>query len=738
MSANPPEPTPSSKWAEASGFNRLLGLGRPAAAPSDEAPRPEPLARLLYAAAEVIGREGGAAPQTEPSTERIDTPAAAADYAARFNLRISTATRRTDALTPLDFPVIVLSRDGLGWLLTGQAGDAFQAQGAAGPYEIKRAALASLQSGSVMLLSVAGADVGADPEDSTHENDEGVRDPLNAVFAHILGRQRKLLLQMLLAAAFSNLMLVALPIYTGLVYDRVIPHSAFDTLWAVSIGIIIALAADLVMRAVRIKLQDAISAQASSAIQGSIVRQLVGVRMSDAPRSPAAVTMRLREVDNLANLVPNFLAGVLIDMPFLLFVFALIWVNGGPVVLAPVFGVLCLGVVHEISGRFSLPEQMRASRLAQAQTNQMIESMEALETVKTSRAERRVIGRFERLFDEYAMASHVGKLWNGWASYANMSIGQLMIVLVMVIGVYEVSTGGMTLGGLSSCSLLVGRVISPIGQLIITLQRMHQSRGMMKALSEGAPRRPETTGDTSGALGVPRQAAIQIQNVGFSYGADGAPQLIDVSLQIRPGERVAIIGRSGSGKSTLLKLLVRLLEPTSGSIKIDDVDARQYAPSDIRAAIGLMSQTIGLFDDTLINNLTFGVGVVTTGEVERVCRLTGVADFAARHAKGYAMPIGAHGDHLSGGERQAVLLARVLLSNPKVLLLDEPTASMDTMLEAKLVRDMRGMIGDRTFIVATHRAPILELVDRIIWIDSGKVVADGPKADVIRRMSGAA
>ena len=738
MSANPPEQMPPSQWAEASGFSRLLGLGRLGGSAPNPTPAPESLARLLFTAAEVIGREGGAAPMSEPSTERIDTPAAAADYAARFNLRISTESRRLDSLNALDFPVIVLTREGAGWLLTGRAGDVFQAQGSSGSYEIARSALSGKESGSVMLISVAGADAGADPEESAHENAEGVRDPLKAVFAHIFARQRTLLLQMLLAAAFSNLMLVALPIYSGLVYDRVIPHSAFDTLWAVSIGIFIALAADLVMRAVRIKLQDAIAAQASSAIQGSIVRQLVGVRMSDAPRSPAAVTMRLREVDNLANLVPNFLAGVLIDMPFLLFVFALIWVNGGAVVLAPVLGVLCLGVVHEVSGRFAMPEQMRASRLAQAQTNQMIESMEALETVKTSRAERRVIGRFERLFDEYAMASHAGKLWNGWASYANMSIGQLMIVLVMMIGVYEVSVGGMTLGGLSSCSLLVGRVISPIGQLVITLQRMHQSRGMMKALSEGAPRRPETGGDTSGALGVPQQAAIQIQNVGFSYGEDGTPQLVDVSLNIRPGERVAIIGRSGSGKSTLLKLLVRLIEPTSGTIKIDDVDARQYAPSDIRAAIGLMSQAIGLFDDTLINNLTFGVGVVTSGEVERLCKLTGVADFAARHAKGYAMPIGARGDRLSGGEKQAVLLTRVLLSNPKVLLLDEPTASMDTMLEAKLVRDMRALIGERTFIVATHRAPILELVDRIIWIDSGKVVADGPKADVIRRMSGAA
>jgi ATP-binding cassette, subfamily C, bacterial LapB len=348
------------------------------------------------------------------------------------------------------------------------------------------------------------------------------------------------------------------------------------------------------------------------------------------------------------------------------------------------------------------------------------------------------LNRFERIFDEFAYSSHVVRLWQGVAAYANATVGQMMVVMVLFVGAYEISAGNMTVGGLSTCSLLVGRIIGPIGQLISVIHRMIQSRAMLKSLADESKYRSEVAGDDSGALRAPMRCSLRLNNVSFSYSNQGAPQIDSLSATIQPGERVGIVGRSGSGKSTLLRLIARLAEPDKGSILLDDFDVRQYAPSELRQALGYMGQTTGLVDDTLMKNLTFGLDKLDPEQFSLMMQLTGVADFAAVHPRGFGMPVGPRGERLSGGERQSVALARLLLANPGALLLDEPTSSMDTMLEARLVKNLKGFIGDRTLIVATHRAPVLQLVDRIIWLDSGRLVADGTKADVLKRMSGVA
>jgi ATP-binding cassette subfamily C protein LapB len=229
---------------------------------------------------------------------------------------------------------------------------------------------------------------------------------------------------------------------------------------------------------------------------------------------------------------------------------------------------------------------------------------------------------------------------------------------------------------------------------------------------------------------------VEIRSLVKRYGQQAV--LHGVDLEVAAGEVVAIIGRSGSGKSTLLKTFTRLLDPTTGAVLVDDFEARQYDPSDLRRAIMYMSQTPSLVDDTLLANMLPSGGPVDPARLEAVVRLTGVMDFVARHPKGYAMPLGPRGERLSGGERQSVALARLLLADPKVLVLDEPTASMDPILEARLVKQLPAEIGTRTLILATHRASMLELVDRVIWMDGGKIAADGPRAEVMARLSRAA
>ena len=460
--------------------------------------------------------------------------------------------------------------------------------------------------------------------------------------------------------------------------------------------------------------------------------------MVEAPRSAGAIALRLRNLDGMTQLVPQLVTGVVVDVPFLLLVFALLWLNGGPVVLAPILGIAVLVGVHHWTNLGSEAEQVRSTALMQLQSDRLTEAVEVLEMIKSTRTELRILNRFERIFDEFAFSSHVVRLWHGVAAYATATVGQMMIAMVLIIGAYEISSGNMTVGGLSTCSLLVGRIIAPIGLLISVIHRMIQCRAMLNSLADESKYESEVAGDDSGALRAPMRCSLRLNNVSFCYSGQGVPQIDSLSMTIQPGERVGIVGRSGSGKSTLLRLIARFAEPDKGSILLDDFDVRQYAPSDLRQALGYMGQTAGLVDDTLMKNLTFGLDKFDQEQFHLMTRLTGVADFAAGHPSGFGMPVGPRGERLSGGERQSVTLARLLLANPRALLLDEPTSSMDTMLEARLVKNLKEVIGDRTLIVATHRAPVLQLVDRIIWLDSGRLVADGPKAEVFKRMSGVA
>jgi ATP-binding cassette, subfamily C, bacterial LapB len=724
-------------WFDAA-HARIAGLAAERGGAATTLPPPEPPARLLAHLARRWTDAGVPGLPPIEAAEACTTPEALGVFAAGHHLEIAFENQRVRRLAKADLPAVMLTGAASGRLLLAREGRDFHAFGDGRPYRIALDVLEAEEAGRLIRIRPKSRLGRLDPAPEEEPPARKAEDPVRAVLHHLLHGQRRLLARLMVAAAFSNMMLLALPVYSGLVFDRVIPHAALDTLWAISLGVAIALVADVAVRWARLTLQDALAARASATLQAALVRRLVECRLVEAPRTAGALALRLREIDSLTQLIPAFVTGMAVDLPFLLLVFVLLYINGGPVLLAPVAGILALLAVHHIATLGAQAEQTRATRLSHAQTNHLIETVEGLEALKASRAERRVLGRFEALYDEFAHASHVSRLWQGFAAYANVTIGQLMVVLVMIIGVYEVTHGAMSIGELSTCALLVGRVMSPVGQLISVLHRIRQARDTLRALAEGAPGASETGGDASGLVTVPPAGAIRFAQVRFAYPGQSMNQIEALTATIRPGERVAIIGRSGSGKSTLLRLAARLLDPTAGAVLVDERDARHYAPAGLRSTIGYMGQNPGLTDETLLANLTAGTEGVAPARIEAVCRLTGVQDFAALHPEGFAMRIGPRGERLSGGERQSVALARLLLADPKVLLLDEPTAAMDTMLESRLVGDLRAELGTRTLILATHRAPLLALVDRLIWLDRGRLVADGPKEEVMRRLSGLA
>ena len=452
---------------------------------------------------------------------------------------------------------------------------------------------------------------------------------------------------------------------------------------------------------------------------------------------PGCSPNALRDIDGLCQCLPALVVAIAIDLPWFVATCVLIYAVAGAVAWTPVIGVGLLLVVHAWS-HLTRGRALVAARLGAIQTNQASEALGALEAIKVTTADRTLLRRWETLADKASFASHRGRLSSGVSVQASVVISQTMIVVALIIGVYEIGSHAITIGGLSAATLLVGRMMGPASQLMSLVHRAAELRHASAAVTRILDAPQEGAGDSTRAPGQAIEGHLRLRNVGFTYPDETMAALSGLTLDIRPGERIGIVGRIGCGKSTLLRLLIRLHDASEGAIALDGHDIRQYSEREIRRAIGFMRQDAVLFDDTLQANICYGLDAVDQRAFDKAVAISGVTDFAARHPAGFGMRVGPRGERLSGGERQAVALARTLIADPKVLLFDEPTAAMDNALEARIVRELAAAIGPRTLIVATHRAPLLALVDRLIWIDEGRLIADGPKAEVLARIQTAA
>lgn len=666
--------------------------------------------------------------------DTVPGPEALADMAARRGLHVDVRYASAASLARADFPCLLLMRDGSTRVLLGRQGSAIEVRVADGISVVQLNELTSGEAGVVLLPRPAVNH--RPPEASDLGQGEEPADQKAGVLRLILGmmwrEHRGRLMLMAVANLIGNFMLLALPLYSMAIYDRVVPHLAMETLWALSLGVMIALLADLMVRAVKARVLDSVCYSVSTAVQARFFNRLVHMELASAPRSAAAASQGLRDIESICHAVPNVFTALVIDLPFLIVTVALLASFGGYVALVPVFAAILLVVIYAVSHAVGEREALRRAGLSRLQTNLLQESIDGLETVKATAAENTLLRRWEKLSDAAAYSGHVSRSWSGLATIASLSLGQVVIVGGMVAAVMEISNGMLTIGALSATSLLVGRVLAPITQVVSTL---HHTKTLLKTLDgiDSVLQAPaEQAGDPTRMQSV--HGLIEFRGVSFTYPGTQEGGLKDVTFAIRPGERVAIIGRIGCGKSTLLRLMLRLHSPTSGAVLLDGRDIRQFDPRHVRRKIGLMNQQHTLFDDTLHANLVFGLGRVTREAFERAAAVSAVRDLAARQPDGYAMHVGPRGERLSGGERQIVALARTLMGHPEILVLDEPTAAMDNALEARIVRDLKLDLGQRTLIVSTHRGVVLDLVDRIIWLDDGRIVADGPKEEVLNRL----
>ncbi len=538
----------------------------------------------------------------------------------------------------------------------------------------------------------------------------------------------------IMASMLINLFAIASPLFVMNVYDRVVPNQALETLWVLAIGVGVVYGFDFILRSLRGRFIDVAGSRADIALSARIYERVLGLRLDARPASAGAFANNLREFDGIREFFASLTLTAFVDVPFALLFLLVVWWIGGPLVLVPLAAIPIL----LLYGLFVQPKLRRAAELGMRAASQknatLVEALVEAETVRALGVAGRLQGQLE---NSVAQSAHWGTEARAWAlSATNLAtfLQQLVSVGVVVLGVYLIADGLLSMGALIAAVILSGRAVGPLAQIAALLTRYYQASTALNTLNDVMQmpvERPE------GKVFVTRpviQGSIEFDHVTFRYPGQELAALNDASFRIDPGERVAIIGRVGSGKTTINRLIAGLFQAEEGAVRIDGVDMRQLDPGDLRHNIGYVSQDSQLMFGTIRDNLTLGIAHADDEQIVRAAQLTGVAGFVDRHPLGFDMPVGEHGSMLSGGQRQAVGLARALVQDPPVLLLDEPTGSMDNSSEEHIKRELADVIDGKTLVLITHRASLLELVDRVIVVDAGSVVADGPKAQVLEAL----
>ncbi|MDH0893900.1 MULTISPECIES: type I secretion system permease/ATPase [unclassified Pseudomonas] len=576
----------------------------------------------------------------------------------------------------------------------------------------------------------------AQPRHAFDQDRESLIPRTRAWFRDTLARSRWLYIDAVAASVLINLIGLFAPLFVMNVYDRVVPNQAEATLWVLAVGISGAFLFDLLLKTMRGLCLDLAGKKTDLIISASLYQRIVGMAMKVRPARVGSFAQHIHEFQVLRDFLASLTLTSLIDLPFTLLVLAVIAWLGGHLVWIPLLAFpLALGLGWLLQR--PLAETMeRTMALSAERQSSLIETLAGLDAVKVNNAEserqylwEQTIGTLGRLELRARMLSSLALNLTGF-------IQQLAGVVTIVLGVYLIIAGELSMGGLIACYMLGTRALAPLGQLSGLLTRYQQARVSMQSIDQMMAL-PQEREEQARTLSRPQlRGAIECRQLEFRYPQQQGAALSGIDLRIAPGEKVGIIGRSGSGKSSLAKLLVGLYQADAGHLLVDGVDVRQLDVGDLRHNIGYVAQDIQLFSGSLRDNLVSGARYVEDELVLQAAELAGVHEFARLHPQGYELPVGERGQLLSGGQRQAVALARALLLDPPILLLDEPTSALDNTGEERLKQRMKPYIADKTLVLVTHRTSLLSLVDRLVVIDRGRIVADGPKAEVMDALKG--
>ncbi len=540
----------------------------------------------------------------------------------------------------------------------------------------------------------------------------------------------------LYASLLINLFVLASPLFTMNVYDRVVPNNAIETLWVFALGVIIVYIIDAFLKFTRTYLLET-AAKKSDIIMSSIIfEKILDLKMAHHPASVGSFSNNIKDFDSIRNFLTNATMTAIIDLPFAIIFLAVIWYIGGSIVIIPIITMLLiLGYAFLI--KKPLKTSIQSTHEASAKKNSiLIETLNNIETLKTLGTLNQTQWKWEESTGEIATKSLKSRLLSASIPTITQLFIQLNTVMIIVYGVYLIQDFELSMGGLIAIVILTSRTLAPMGQVAALLTNYEDTKTSYETLNEIISQPSERP---DGKKFVERPAfsgKIEFVDVTFTYPTAEVPAIKNVSFTINPGEHVAIIGRIGSGKSTIEKLILGLYEVDSGQILIDGIDIKQIDPADLRKNIAYVSQDITLFRGTVKDNISYKATHASDTRMLRASQISGTYEFIKKHPKGYEMPVGERGQGLSGGQRQSIGIARAFLLDAPIMLMDEPSNAMDQHTEAKLLKNLQTHLQDVTSIIVTQKMTLLKIVERVIVMNEGKLIIDAPKEEALKKLQG--
>jgi len=538
--------------------------------------------------------------------------------------------------------------------------------------------------------------------------------------------------QVIIASMCINLFALVSAFFIMTVYDRVIPNESLDTLLFLTIGVAIVILFDFLMKMMRGSMTDKAGLLIDEEVSEDLFDHLSRNEKLIGTKSIGSIATVVKEFDSLKEVMASATLVAFADLPFILIFLFVLYALGGWVAAVPALVVLMVILVGLLIQPIIKRKTFNAQIDSQNKNSVLVELLSGLETIKTLKGINLFKKRWKDSVVQQAEVIGETRFWNQISSNFAQTGQQISQVGIVVYGVFLIAKADMTMGSLIACVILSGRVLSPLGQITNLIGRLNQATVAYQNLSDLFNLKSNENERAQNLKHETVEGAITLSNINLSFEGVARPALEKISITIKPGEKIGIIGKVGSGKSSLIRVMAGLQEPSGGFAQIDKMDLSQIRPNDLRSHVGVMLQSPALFSGTLKENLLFGNPDASDEEIFNISKITGVDVIASELQGGFSATLSEGGSSLSGGQKQAICLTRTLLNDSKILLMDEPTSSMDTQTEGIFITNLKNLIKDKTVVIATHKGRVLDIVDRVIVLENGRIVADGKKNDILR------
>jgi len=667
-----------------------------------------------------------------PLVENRLTPELFLRAAWRGGLSAKIVNRKLEAISELVLPVVLLLKDKQACILVSRNQNGtlqvIHPETGVGTMEMSTDQLGELYTGYAIYAKPAFRF-----EDRIFRGK--VLNKTNKWFWDVLLESWPIYVDVIVASLLINLLTLATYFFAINVFDRVVPNNAFETLWVLAIGVTLAILFDMALKILRSYFTDLAAKKADVVLSANIFERLLGTRLAAKPLSVGSFMGNMNEFNSLRDFITSTTLIAFVDLPFIFFYIIVIWWIGGPLAWIPL-GALPIGVLIGYLLQGPLSTLVRESvRLGAQKQATLAETLICLEPIKAFGAEGPMQSKWENQVGKVANIGLKAHVYSAVTTNLSWFVQEMSSVAVVVYGVYLIADREITLGALIVSWVLTRRTLAPLGQIASLMTRYQYARDALQFFDRMMDLPVERPAGKSFVSRAKLEGKIEFRNVSFSYPGNPTPALNKVSFTIQKGEHVGIIGRIGSGKTTIEKLILGLYQPSAGAVLIDDIDINQVDPADLRRDIGYVPQDVVLFYGTVRENIMIAAPYARDSDMLRAADIAGVSEFVKHNPQGYDLAIGERGESVSGGQKQTIAIARALLRTPPILLFDEPTNSMDTHTERVFMERLSQNLNDKTLVLVTHHNSVLPLVKRLIVLDAGQVVADGPKEQILAALA---